>query len=69
MSFKKCFSINPRINTTIYSTVLLLGIYLGKTESKRHMCLSVHCSIVYNSQVVEATDRCVYRCPLIDEWI
>ena len=32
-------------------------------DSKRYMHLSVHCSTVYNSQDVEATER-----PLTDEW-
>jgi len=34
------------------------------TNMKRYMHPYVHCSIIYNSQVVEAT-----RCSWIDEWI
>ena len=43
----------------------LLGMYPEKTlNSKRYMHPSVHCSTIYNSQVMEAT-----KCPLTDEWI
>ena len=33
----------------------LLGIYLEKTNLKRYMHPSVHCSTIYNSQDMEAT--------------
>ena len=33
----------------------LLSTYLEKTNSKRYMHLSVHCSTIYNSQDMEAT--------------
>ena len=32
-----------------------LGIYLEKTNLKRYMYSSVHCSTIYNSQDMEAT--------------
>jgi len=37
------------------SSILLLGIYPEKTNSKRHMNPNVHCSTIYNSQDMEAT--------------
>ena len=33
-------------------------------NSKRYMHPNVHCSTIYNSQVMEAT-----KCPLTDEWL
>ena len=37
------------------SEILLLGIYLRKTIIQRHMYPTVHHSIIYNSQDMEAT--------------
>ena len=40
----------------------LLGIYPEKNHnSKRHMHLSVHCSTIYNSQDMEATQMTISR--------
>ena len=33
----------------------LLGIYMEKTNSKRHKNPNVHCSTIYKRQVMEAT--------------
>ena len=53
------------IRTTIPSSSFTLGIYLKKTKKtknknkntnlKRNMNLDVHSSIIYNSQIMEAT--------------
>ena len=39
----------------------LLGIYLEKTNLKRYMHPSVHCSTIYNSQDMEATSISINR--------
>ena len=43
----------------------LLGIYLEKTKTnlKRHMHPNVHSNIIYNSQVMEATQMSINRGP------
>ena len=41
-----------------------MGIYMEKTNSKRHMHPNVHSSTIYNSK-----DRDQPKCPLTDEWI
>ena len=44
----------------------LLGIYLEKTKTnlKRHMHPNVHSNIIYDSQVMEATQMPINRGPL-----
>ena len=39
----------------------LLGIYLEKTKTLRDVHFSVHSSIIYNSQDMEATGECIKK--------
>ena len=56
---------NLKIKVPHDSETPFLGIYPEKTSnSKRHMHLNVHCSIIYNSQDMEATQMTIN-----DEWI
>ena len=45
------------------SVILLLGIYLKKLKTliQKNMCTPVHCSIIYNSQDLEAAQVTVSR--------
>ena len=56
---------NLKIKVPHDSEIPFLSIYPEKTSnSKRHMHLNVHCSIIYNSQDMEATQMTIN-----DEWI
>ena len=53
------FLIKPKIELLYYPGISLLGIFLKEmqnTSLKRYMCPCFHCSIIYKSQDIEATD-------------
>ena len=43
------------------SAIPLLDIYLEGTRTERHMYLNVHCSTIYNSYDMEATEMSISR--------
>ena len=55
---------NIKNRIALHLAILLLGIYFQNTNSKEYKHSHVHCSIIYNSQDMEAT-----QVPIIDKCI